>query len=297
MTAPADTLDVEAQAKINVYLRVLGRREDGFHHLDSLVVPLTLSDGLHVHAAADPTFRTLALSLEVRAPKRLLAGIPVDESNLVLRAAHALAEATGVRGFADFVLHKRIPAAGGLGGGSSDAAAALRALNALWGCGLDDRALGAVAATVGSDVPALLGGRPVRVTGRGELVEAAEAAPLRWALVPQRFGVSTAEAFGWWDEDGAPSTPDGDRRITAILRGAARGDVAVLGPVLFNDLEGPVLRRHPQLAETKERLLEAGAAGAVLCGSGSTVAGLLPLDLPFEEVTRVVPGAVAAASG
>ena len=160
--------------KVNLFLRVVGRREDGYHDLDSLIVPVDLADRLEIHAAADPAeFHALSLSLEVIGDESLVRGVPADDSNLVLRAAAALAERTETRGFADITLEKRVPAAGGLGGGSADAAAALRALNDLWACGLDQDELLAVAAQVGSDLPALMVGgawskRPSRCSSEPE---------------------------------------------------------------------------------------------------------------------------------
>src|SRR5205814_1209531 len=145
--------------------------------------------------------------------------VPSDESNLMLRAAAELAERAGVRGFAEIELEKRVPTAAGLGGGSADAAATLRALNDLWGCGLGRRDLGLVASAVGSDVPALLEGRTVRIRGRGEVVEPADPVRAVFVLVPFDFGVRTADAYRWWDEDGGP---------------------AAEGEDWFNDLEPPV---------------------------------------------------------
>src|SRR5213593_1413348 len=142
-----NTLEVDAPAKVNLSLRVLGRRPDGFHDIQSLIAPVTLADRLVVHGHADPSaFRTLSLALEITGSRELTRGVPADESNLILRSATALAAHTEVRGFAEFVLDKRIPTAAGLGGGSSDAAAALSALNRLWGCDLDGGTLAAIGA-------------------------------------------------------------------------------------------------------------------------------------------------------
>ena len=273
------TVEVEAPAKVNLFLRVLGRRPDGYHDLETLVVPLKLADRVRVHARADRTAsRTLSVSLEVTGEPELTRGVPVDETNLAVRAAHALARAAGVRGFAELAIDKRVPNAAGLGGGSADAAAVLRALNDLWGCGMGPEELSAVAAAVGSDVPALLAAAPALARGRGEVVEPANAAPRSWLLVTFSFGISTAEAFGWWDEDGAVTGPDPGPALAA----AAAGDAAALGPLLANDLEAPVLRRRPVIAEARERLLAGGCAGAVLCGSGASMAGLLPPDAAFD---------------
>jgi 4-diphosphocytidyl-2-C-methyl-D-erythritol kinase len=279
MTLPPDTVEVEARAKVNLSLRVLGADPDGYHRIDSVLVTLDLADRLMVHAAADPSFRTLSLSLDVGGDPSLVAGVPVDESNLALRAAAALAEAVGVRGFADVTLDKRIPVGAGLGGGSADAAAVLRALDDLWGAGLGWRRLAEVGASVGSDVPALVAGGAVRARGRGEVVTRIEAAPLRWALVTRPFEVRAGDAYRWWDEDGRRVGSD----VARVVGAAAEGPDA-LGPLLSNDLEPPVVRRHPELAEVKAALLDAGCAGAILSGSGPTVAGLLPSGVAGEEV-------------
>jgi 4-diphosphocytidyl-2-C-methyl-D-erythritol kinase len=267
--ALANTRVVEARAKINLFLRVKGRRSDGYHDLESLVLPISLADRLEVHAASDPSFRTLSLALEVTGDPALARRVPVDESNLVIRAADALAREADVKGFADVLLEKRIPVAGGLGGGSADAAATLRALNELWGAPVSGERLGQIAAVVGSDVPALLAGGPALMRGRGERVDVVNVAPMRWTLVTFPFGISTREAYAWWDDDGGTG-PDPE----PLLQAAQKGEAAEVGRLMFNDLERPVLRRHLELQRTKESLLDAGAAGVVLCGSGSTMAAL-----------------------
>lgn len=274
------TVRIEAPAKVNLGLTVRGRRPDGYHDLETVIAPISLVDRLEVHAFADPgMFRTLSLSVDVSGEPGLVRGVPVDETNLVIRAAKALADRAGVRGFADVHLDKRIPPAAGLGGGSADAAAALFALNRLWGLHLAADEMLEVAAHVGSDVPALLARAPVRVRGRGEIVE--PAAPGDLASIPDgavvavvtfTFGVSTAEAFGWWDEDS----------IHGMSR--ASGGAAGRGERLSNDLEEPVMRRHPEVRAAKERLLAAGAAVAVMCGSGPSVAGFF--DRPFDAAAE-----------
>src|SRR5207302_982495 len=150
------------------------RRADGYHEIESLIVPVSLADDLTVRL--DPELR-----LSVRG--ELADAVPLDEDNLVVRAARALAAVGEVDAGADIELEKRIPVAAGLGGGSADAAAALLALDELWGCGLDGEALLALGATVGSDVPALLHGGAVIVRGRGEIVEPVSVGPAWWVLV------------------------------------------------------------------------------------------------------------------
>jgi 4-diphosphocytidyl-2-C-methyl-D-erythritol kinase len=276
------TATVTAPAKINLCLRVLGRRADGYHDLESLIVPVSLADRLEIHAAADPgEFRTLSFSLEVSGEPDLIRGVPVDESNLVLLAAKALADRTGVRGFADLHLEKAIPVAAGLGGGSSDAAATLRTLNDLWGTGFGEEDLTSVAAEVGSDVPAMLQGGPVMVRGRGERVSKVTIPQLSGVLATFAFGVGTRDAFGWWDAEGCASGPDPGSLIES-----ASGPVEILGPKLFNDLEEPVIRRHPLIGQVKEILLQGGSAGALVAGSGPTVFGLLPEGHPLDHRAR-----------
>ncbi len=268
-------------------MRVLGRRTDGYHEVETAVLPVSLADRLEVHAVSDPSFRTLSLALDVTGERSLVRAVPADESNLVLRAADVLARKVGVTGFADVLLEKRIPVAAGLGGGSADAAATLRALNELWGSGLSEDELRTVGADVGSDVPALLVGRPTLARGRGERVEPLALSSMRWVLITFPFGVSTREAYTWWDQDEGSLARD----PSELLAAARGGDLEKVGGLLFNDLEPGVLRHHPEIAAAKRRLLEAGAAGAVLCGSGPTVAGLVP---PGKALT--VPGGIEVES-
>jgi 4-diphosphocytidyl-2-C-methyl-D-erythritol kinase len=276
---PPHTLTMEARAKVNLFLRVIGRRSDGYHELETLVAPIELSDRLEIHAHSDPTeLRTLALSLDVTGDPELTRSVPADESNLVMRAAASLAGFTGVLGFADITLEKRVPVEAGLGGGSADAAATLRGLNELWACRLDEDGLRQVGQMVGSDVPALLAGGAVVARGRGERVERVLVADLKLALITFPFGVRTAEAFRWWDEDGGRTGPDPQ----PVLAAAAAGSAESLGALAYNDLEDVVIRRHPVIGEARDLLLKEGAAGVAMCGSGPTLAALLPSDRIFE---------------
>jgi 4-diphosphocytidyl-2-C-methyl-D-erythritol kinase len=268
-----NTIRLPARAKVNLFLRVLGPRGDGYHDLETLVVPISLADTVEVHAFSDPSrFRTLSLSLDVAGDPRLVRGVPADETNVAIRAAMALADRIRPFGFAEIRLEKVVPSAAGLGGGSADAAATLEALDRLWGSGLSVEELRDVGAAVGSDVPALMAGGPVVARGRGERVEPIALPALEWRLITFPFGVSTADAFRWWDDDGAATGPDPG----PVLEAARSGDHGRLGPLLYNDLEEPVMRRHPAVREAKERLVAAGAAGAIMCGSGPSVAGLVP---------------------
>jgi len=273
-----------APAKLNLFLRVVRRRDDGYHDVETAVQPVTLADGVEASPSED-------LQLVVVGPEA--EGVPRGSDNLVIRAARALAEEAGIGPRARLLVAKKVPVAAGLGGGSADAAAALRALNELWGCGLGADLLAGVAARVGSDVPALVYGGPVLARGRGEAVEPIEVARTWWVLVPQRFGVSAADAYRWWDEDGGVTGPD-----PAVLLEALRaGDVEAVAGLAFNDLEAPVAGRHPQIEEARGALRSAGALRALLCGSGPTVAGLCRDGPHAEEVAAAVGGIAVGSIG
>jgi 4-diphosphocytidyl-2-C-methyl-D-erythritol kinase len=253
----------QANAKINVFLRVLRSRDDGYHDIESLVVPVSLADRITARPADD-------LRVTMKGVDDLARKVPVGGLNLALVAALSLADECEHAGGAEVEIDKRIPVAAGLGGGSADAAATLGALNELWGCRLDMEALADIAARVGSDVPAMLAGGPVLVQGRGDVIDPTTVDRLWWVLRSFDFGIRSPDAYRWWDEDRASSGPD----TAQLLLAATKGDPETLGPLLFNDLERPVFARHPDLAEAKAALLEGGALGAVMSGSGSSVAGL-----------------------
>jgi 4-diphosphocytidyl-2-C-methyl-D-erythritol kinase len=253
------TIRRDAHAKINVFLRVLSAREDGYHEIESLVVPISLADGVVVRPAEE-------LRVEISGEPALSAG----GLNLALVAALAMADVCPDAAGAVVEIEKRIPVAGGLGGGSADAAATLLALNELWGCEADPASLEQIGERIGSDVPAMLSGVPVLMGGRGERLAPAEVPSFHWVLLRFGFGVRSPDAYRWWDEDGADTGPDPDR----LLAAATSGDAEALGPLLFNDLERPVAARHPEIGEAARGLIESGALGAVMSGSGSSVIGL-----------------------
>ncbi|MGH2545544.1 MAG: 4-(cytidine 5'-diphospho)-2-C-methyl-D-erythritol kinase [Actinomycetota bacterium] len=273
----AGAVSEPAPAKLNLLLRVLGRREDGYHDLRSLIVPLTLADGVQVR-------RSERLVLTVVG--ECAADVPRREENLVVRAARALAEAVGIEPAASLLLSKRIPVAAGLGGGSADAAATLRALARLWGVEADPARLREIGARIGSDVPALVEVRPALVGGRGEVVEPAEVPRTWWVLLSQTYGVRAGDAYRWLDEEEGPGGTDPEALLAAITA----GELERAGPLLSNDLEAPVAARHPEVGAARDRLLEAGALGAVMVGSGPTVAGLVRDGFQAEEVAASTGG-------
>lgn len=256
---PAPPLIVRAHAKVNLSLRVGPRRPDGFHPLHTVYQTIDLHDTLRVTQRRGP------FALSCRTP-----GVPADPSNLIWRAAAALWRRLGRAGDPVGVaihLQKRIPMRAGLGGGSSDAAATLVALNELWRARLSRNALVELAAALGSDVPFFLVGGTALGLGRGELVQPLPDAPPRAVvLIDPGLGVSTAEAYGWFDRD--TSRRAGRARFT---RSSAEVSSAVDA---VNDLEGSVIRRHPEIGAARQALLDAGAETARMSGSGSAVFGM-----------------------
>lgn len=254
-------MKLRAHAKLNLRLEVLGTRPDGYHELRTVFQSLALHDTLSFEQA------NRGMTIACATP-----GVPLDERNLVWQAARFVWRAAGrdgePAGWARIT--KRIPAQGGLGGGSADGAAALVGWDRLWGTKLPAAALGELAVRLGADVPFFLCAGTALGLGRGDRIEPLSDAPQRSVLlVLPRFGVSTPAAFSWWDEDAGGRAAPGRAPLatTGSPRGAALPDVS-------NDLEIPVTRRNPELGEIRERLLRAGASSAAMTGSGSTMFGL-----------------------
>lgn len=251
-------LTLASPAKINLCLEVWGRRADGYHEITTLMQMVDLADSVH-------------LERQETGVRLTTEGVPVPagEDNLAVRAA-ARFFAAATPGGARLHLAKRIPAGGGLGGGSSNAAAVLWGLNALYGGPLTPEALSDLAASLGSDVPFFLSGGFAWAEGRGERIRPGGQAPARWAVVVDPgFGVSTAWAYRQLT---LPLTPDD--RMPKIMASIARGDVTRALELAFNRLEDAVLPHFPRLAELKAVLSQAGASPALLSGSGACLFGL-----------------------
>jgi 4-diphosphocytidyl-2-C-methyl-D-erythritol kinase len=275
-------VSVNAPAKINVVLRLLGRREDGYHDLESLVLPVSLADV--VTAREDDR-----VSVGMFHPDGRPMLLPDPDTNLAFLATEAWLDASSNRDRTpSIVVEKNIPMAAGLGGGSADAAGVLRALNALWDDELSDEDLSRIGAEIGSDVPAMLRSGATVMRGRGEMVEPVEAARTWWVLVPQPFAVRTPEAYSWWDEESSTANVSIDDALDAVRT----GDPKELARWLWNDLQSPVARRHAQIQVAVERLLDAGALGAVMSGSGPTVAGLAADEPDADRIADRVPGGI-----
>lgn len=258
-------------AKLNLFLAVTGRRADGFHDLLSVVAPVAWGDTLRVQASAG------GFSLACDDP-----AVPLDESNLVLRAARAFRAASGWAGGAAFVLEKRIPTGAGLGGGSSNAVAALRALNLLSGSALDPVRIAGLAAQLGSDCPLFLQDGPSVLRGRGESVTRMDAAATarlsgrRVLLFKPGFGIGTAWAYGKLagGKEDARYTPrdEAERRIGEWLASCG----APAEDLLFNGFEPVVFSKFRVFSVLLDRLRRDFGLEPCMSGSGSACFALLP---------------------
>ena len=253
-----------APAKINLVLRVRERDDTGFHRIETLFCALELADELTLDVEEGR-----GVTLEVDGPDLG----PVDE-NLAVRAARGFLHRAGVERAVAIRLKKRIPAGGGLGGGSSDAAAVLRTLARLVPDTVSPDALYEVAATLGSDVPFFLRGDPIAVgSARGDVLSPAPrlpSVPVLLAFPP--FPVSTGAAYRWLD-DGRAGRWDDAVRVGEVGPPASWAEAE---GIASNDFEEPVFERHPQLREIRDTLKESGASIALLAGSGSTLFGIFP---------------------
>lgn len=260
---------VRVPAKINLALKVGPPRADGFHPLATVFQAVSLFDEVQADWA-DPGEVTVSVTGEGAET------VPLDATNLAVRAARLLAEASGMAASlgASLAIQKSIPVAGGLAGGSADGAAALVACAALWDLDLSSDQLHELAATLGSDVPfAMVGGTAVG-SGRGEhLVPALARGSYSWVLAFGHHGLSTPAVYRHFDEltPAAPAAPE----IPAALMNALRsGDPAQVGPALVNDLQPSALDLQPRLQQVLDAGLDFGALGAVVSGSGPTCAFL-----------------------
>jgi 4-diphosphocytidyl-2-C-methyl-D-erythritol kinase len=271
------TLRARAAAKVNLGLYVGPLRDDGrYHEVVSVLQSVAIWDELEVEVVPE------GLGLEVEGG----GGLPPDETNLVLVAARELARRSRDLPGARFRLRKGIPISAGLGGGSADGAAALMALDRLWGLHLPAVNLQTMAAEVGSDVPFCIGGGTGVATGRGDKVrEVPSSGTTWWAVGVDHEHLSTEDVYRHFDELELAAPLD-DRWPTDLLDALAAGDPERLAATLQNDLEAAAFDLLPGLPNAKRRLLEAGALGAVMSGSGPTMLGLCRDEEHATQVAR-----------
>jgi 4-diphosphocytidyl-2-C-methyl-D-erythritol kinase len=271
MTTILDRAAVElfAPAKVNLYLHVTGKRRDGYHLLDSLVVFAGTGDTLRFAPSE-------TLSLEIEGPSA--AHLSAGEDNIVLKAARALADALGRPAQAAITLEKHLPVASGIGGGSADAAATLRGLMALWDVSIDDATLARIGLGLGADLPVCLAGRPTQMSGIGETLEPALPLPPAWlVLVNPRVALSTPSVFRARAGDFTPAAP-----LTEIPADAHALANALIGR--RNDLAQPAMGLEPAVKTMLDAI--GGTQGCLLArmsGSGATCFGLYADEATADE--------------
>lgn len=254
-------MNIRAPAKINLYLRVLGRRKDGYHSIDTIIVPVSLFDEIKItqgRAVRNPELR-------VTCDHPL---VPEGRKNLAYRAAWLLMKQNQIDRALHIHIRKKIPVGAGLGGGSSDAAAVLVGLNRLFGLGYTMKDLERIGAGLGADVPFFIRGVPARARGIGERLARLRNFPKLWVIILYpKIPVSTA-----WVYKNARvklTKPIVNTSITSPLKSCAN-----LRKLLVNDLELVTVGRYPRIGSLKGKLIEHGAVGALMSGSGSAVFGL-----------------------
>ncbi|MGE5305241.1 MAG: 4-(cytidine 5'-diphospho)-2-C-methyl-D-erythritol kinase [Alphaproteobacteria bacterium] len=260
-------MKIRAPAKINVRLRVVGKRRDGYHLLDTIIVPISLYDDIEIcqlKVSGEKGHRQ-GPRIEVTCDHP---SVPSGEKNLVYRAARAFLQTQGLNARLRIRIRKRIPVGAGLGGGSSDAGATLLGLNQLFKPGLSSKNLQKLAIGVGADVPFFLARSPARVRGIGERVTVLRRLPRSWLVVLYPgFEVSTA----WVYANYRPTLTK--RRVNTSIPSSLRS-CKTIAAMMVNDLEAVTMRRYPVIGLLKEELARRGAVGVLMTGSGSSVFGL-----------------------
>ncbi|WP_375389333.1 4-(cytidine 5'-diphospho)-2-C-methyl-D-erythritol kinase [uncultured Amnibacterium sp.] len=302
MGAAVRSVLVRAPGKINVFMRVGAPMPDGYHDVATAYQAVGLFEELRAEPDAE-------LSLDFSGPI-LTGSLPVDRTNLVLRAAHLLQARSGYRGGARLHVVKRVPIAGGMGGGSADAAAALVALDALWGLGLGREELLELGAELGADVPFALTGGTAIGTGRGDRLSPALAkGPFHWVVALSEPGLSTPAVYAALDRHRAAHAADlpaaSDPQVgTEVLHALRSGDPRALAEALHNDLQVAALHLRPELADLLELGERNGALAGIVSGSGPTIAflaadldGALSLQIALSAARHTVLRATGPVPG
>jgi 4-diphosphocytidyl-2-C-methyl-D-erythritol kinase len=280
---PTGSVTVRVPGKVNLFLGVGDRRPDGYHELTTVFHAVSLSDDVTVRTADVLSLRVIGEGAHE---------VPVDERNLAWKAAVLMAEHVGRAPDVDIIIEKSIPVAGGMAGGSADAAAVLVAINSLWELGVPRRDLHVMAAKLGSDVPFALHGGTALGTGRGEdLATVLARNTFHWVLAFGAGGLSTAAVYAEIDrlrEAGAPPRLDDPEPLLAAL---SAGDPHALAPLLGNDLQPAALSLAPGLRRTLRAGGEAGALAGLVSGSGPTCAFLCSSAQSAVDVSAELAGA------
>lgn len=308
VSAPA--VSVSAPGKVNLFLALGAARPDGYHPLNTIFAQIGLTETVTLSplqapvttapqpgplATAVPAQPDLALAAQTGGPRIELAltrpdsNVPLDSTNLAYRAAQAVAQQAAQRGLGTpdvrILLDKAVPVAGGMAGGSADAAATLKACNEFWQVGLSLEELAQLGAQLGADVPFGLYGGVALGTGRGDLIEPLKAAPgpYHWTFALQHKGLSTAAVFKHFDAT-VQAPPEADMPPEQLLAALEVGDVAQVSRHIRNDLQATAIELRPELGQLIDLAKQAGALVAMVSGSGPTVAALSASRAAAERV-------------
>ena len=266
---------VRAPGKVNLQLSVGPRGDDGFHPLATVFQAVDLFEVVTARVRAD---ESITVAVESSPHVALdVSAVPLDHTNLAWRAARAVADAFGITDGVDLRILKGVPVAGGMAGGSADAAAAIVACAEVWDVGASRAELIHIAASLGADVPFVLQGHTAVGLGRGDqLSPAMTHGSFHWVLATQAHGLSTAEVYAAFDGQVASGEREAvDPAISdEVMHALITGDPHALGSALTNDLQDAALELAPHLRDTIEAALEAEATGAIVSGSGPTIAAL-----------------------
>ena len=279
-------MEIRANGKINLYLDVLSRGNDGFHTIKSIMQSVSLCDRALISAARS-TKSEIRISCD-------LPYVPCDERNIAYKAAAMYLEKSGITAEVNISLRKRIPVSGGMAGGSSDAAAVLKGMNKLFGGAIAQNELYKVASSLGSDIPFCLMGKTALCEGRGEILTPLKnSAKLLLLIVPSSEIVSTPWAYGMLDEKfGDFGDRDNSARYNALTEALENGDIKKVASNIYNIFEDVILHERPVARRAKELLLECGAIGAMMSGSGPTTFGIFE-----DEETRAKAVQVLKSNG
>jgi len=265
-----ESISLRAPAKVNLRLEILGKRPDGYHEVTTWIYPISLADELHIEKV-----EMGRITISSASP-----GLPLGEENLVHRAAALFIKERGLSGGIKIEIIKHIPLAAGLGGGSSDAAAVLKAMNILWGKEIPPEGLMELGARIGADVPFFVVGQGAIMGGKGERVLTVLPPLKAWlVLINPGLPLATKDVYeqGKW----GLTKEEGDTRISMPPQ-----QLEKMGKFLHNDLEGPAMELMPVIGTIKERLHEADASGVLMTGSGPTVFGLFSKEAEARQAAR-----------
>ena len=272
-------MKIRAPAKVNLSLRVVGKRADGYHLLDTIIVPVSLYDEIEIQqihrSVLQRSEAPLSIVIRCNHPQ-----VPLGQENIAYRAAELLMRRVKIRHPVTIRIRKQIPVGAGLGGGSSDAAAVLLGLNRLWKLQLSVRQLERLALDLGADVPFFIRAKPARARGIGEKLRLLPKVRRRWlVLVYPGFPVATAWVYG--NLSRKLTKVSVNTSITSPLESLNK-----LDKLLVNDLEQVTVRRYPEISRVKSLLSIAGAAGVLMSGSGSSVFGVFQSKRLAQQAFR-----------